>query len=178
MPPRSSEESPRQRAGRTPDLIQSHLRLYPGNSGGPLVNARGQVVGINNMVGGGLAFAIPSRIVQQFVATGASANARPRLGVQVLDVELPDALRARVGTTAPSAALIAAVEDESPAEVAGLLPGDIVIGVDGRAIASSGDLLLALGRDAGESAIHLTIIRAGARRELRVMPRQVETAAA
>ncbi|HEV7126337.1 MAG TPA: trypsin-like peptidase domain-containing protein [Ktedonobacterales bacterium] len=178
-PPRADAESPRQRAGRTPDLIQSHLRLYPGNSGGPLVDARGQVVGINNMIGGGLAFAIPSRIVQQFVASaGAGAGTRPQLGVQVLDVELPDALRIRAGTTAPSAAMIAAVEPASSAEAAGLLPGDIVIGVAGHAIAGTGDLLLALGREPSGAPIALTIIRAGERQELRVTPQLPAAAAA
>src|SRR5215831_4417817 len=50
------------------DFIQADLRLYPGNSGGPLADAQGRVVGVNAMMGGGLAFAIPSRVVEQFLA--------------------------------------------------------------------------------------------------------------
>jgi serine protease Do len=172
------EDSPRRRAARTPDLIQSNLRLYPGNSGGPLLNARGEVVGINNMIGGGLAFAIPSRIVRQFVAAAdADAPSRPRLGVQVLDVELPTAMRLRAGTNAPSAVLIAAVEADSPAAASGLLPGDLVIGIDGRAVASVRDLLLALGQ-ADPGARTLTLLRGGVRRELALPPGQAAAAAA
>jgi S1-C subfamily serine protease len=96
----------------------------------------------------------------------------------VLDVELPDALRIRAGTTAPSAAMIAAVEPASSAEAAGLLPGDIVIGVAGHAIAGTGDLLLALGREPSGAQIALTIIRAGERQELRVTPQLPAAAAA
>jgi serine protease Do len=99
QPPRQQGgDEPRERASRTPDLIQADIRLYPGNSGGPLADARGRVVGINTMVGGGLAFAIPSRIVQQFIAlSGASGAARPRLGVEVRTVEVPASLRTRAG---------------------------------------------------------------------------------
>lgn len=173
------EENPRRRAARTPDLIQANLRLYPGNSGGPLLNTRGQVVGINNMIGGGLAFAIPSRIVQQFVAAASAGDAnRPYLGVQVLDVELPPAMRARAGTTAPSAVLIAAVEDESPAAGAGLLPGDLVVGIDGRAVASVRDLLTALGLGAAAGARTLTLLRGGVRRDLALTPGRPTSAAA
>lgn len=172
------EDNPRQRAARTPDLIQANLRLYPGNSGGPLLDARGEVVGINNMIGGGLAFAIPSRIVRQFVAAAATGNTeRPYLGVQVLDVELPRAMRARAGTNAPSAALIAAVEADSPAAAAGLLPGDLVVGIDGRAVAGVRDLLLALAQGAAGTRT-LSLLRGGLRRELTLTPRQPDTAAA
>lgn len=173
------EDNPRRRAARTPDLIQANLRLYPGNSGGPLINARGEVVGINNMIGGGLAFAIPSRIVQQFVADAASGDAeRPHLGIQVLDVELPAALRVRAGTNAPSAVMIAAVEDNSPAADAGLLPGDIVIGIDGHALASVRDLLLALRQGAATGPRTLTLLRGGARRDLTLTPARPTEAAA
>ena len=180
--PRESErdeDNPRRRAARTPDLIQANQRLYPGNSGGPLINARGEVVGINNMIGGGLAFAIPSRIVQQFVADTASGDAeRPHLGIQVLDVELSAAMRARAGTNAPSAVMIAAVEDNSPAASAGLLPGDIVIGIDGHALASVRDLLLALRQGAAAGARTLTLLRGGARRDLTLTPARPAEAAA
>lgn len=178
-PRTANEENPRRRAARTPDLIQANLRLYPGNSGGPLLNARGEVVGINNMIGGGLAFAIPSRIVRQFVAAAASGDAsRPYLGVQALDVELPPAMRARAGTNAPSAVLIAEVEDGSPAATAGLLPGDLVVGIDGRAVASIRDLLLALGHAAASGARTLTLLRGGVRRDLTLTPGRPASAAA
>jgi serine protease Do len=171
------DESPRRRAGRTPDLIQADVRLYPGNSGGPLTDALGRVVGINSMVGGGLAFAIPSRIVQQFLAQGAaSGGARPRLGVQILDVELSEPLRARAGVAADTAVLVAGVEDGSPAAAAGLLTGDIIIGVDGHMIRSVRELVYAVRTGGASGQWTVRLLRGGERRELTV--RAAEQAAA
>jgi serine protease Do len=162
---------PRERAARTPDLIQSDLRLYPGNSGGPLADARGRVVGINSMIGGGLAFAIPSRIVQQFMAfAGVGGNTPPRLGIEVLTVPLPEGLRIRTGIQAESAVLVARVDPDGLAARAGVTIGDLIIGLQGRAVTTGRDLLVALGRVTGPAGPHglLTIIRAGQRKELAV----------
>jgi serine protease Do len=167
--PRShaAEEGPRERAARTPDLIQADIRLYPGNSGGPLADAQGRVVGINSMVGGGLAFAIPSRIVQQFIAmAGAPDRERPHLGVQVLTVELPPAMRARARIAAPSGVLVAAVEPDSHAAAAGLLVGDLLVGIDGRAVTTARELILALSLEGAAAVRTLTVLRGGERREL------------
>jgi serine protease Do len=171
-------DSPRQRASRTPDLIQADVRLYPGNSGGPLTDAHGRIVGINSMVGGGLAFAIPSRIVQQFIAqSAASGGARPRLGVQILDVELPAALRARAGIAAETAVLVGGVEDGSPAAEAGVLTGDIIFGLDGHAIRSVRELTYAVRTGAPTRPWTVRLLRGGERRELTVRPPQAEAAA-
>jgi serine protease Do len=163
------EASPRERAARTPDLIQANLALYPGNSGGPLADARGRVVGINSMIGGGLAFAIPSRIVGQFITIAGVAGAtRPRLGVEVLTVPLPDTLRTRAGIRADSAVMVAGMEPEGPAARAGVQIGDLLVGLDGRGIATARDLLVVLSRTSaapgGKSV--LTVVRAGQRKEL------------
>ena len=112
------------------ELIQADIRLYPGNSGGPLADARGRVVGINAMIGGGLGFAIPSRTVRQFVAE-ADGIANPMLlGVQVVTVPLPDALRQRLSIAQETAPLIAAVEAGSAGAQAGLLVGDVLLAID------------------------------------------------
>jgi serine protease Do len=169
--PRTTEDegSPRERAARTPDLIQANLSLYPGNSGGPLADARGRVVGINSMIGGGLAFAIPSRIVEQFITiSGAPGAARPKLGVEVLTVPLPATLRAAAGLRAESAVMVAALEAGGIAERAGIQIGDVLVGLDGRGLTTARDLLVALSRTNGAPGAKsvLTIIRAGQRKEL------------
>jgi serine protease Do len=171
-------EEPRERASRTPDLIQADVRLYPGNSGGPLTDARGRVVGVNSMVGGGLAFAIPSRIVQQFIAqSAAGGGARPRLGVQIMDVALPQALRARAGVAAETAVLVAGVEEGSPAAAAGVLTGDVIIGLDGHAIRSVRELTYALRAGASGGPWTVRLVRGGERHEMTMRPPQAEAAA-
>ncbi len=134
VPEQPPERDPRRAWGvwrpRRIELIQADVRLYPGNSGGPLADARGRVVGINAMVGGGLGFAIPSRTVQQFVAEADGIEHPVLLGVQVLTAQLPEALRQRLGIQQETAPLIAAVETGSAGERAGLLVGDILLAVD------------------------------------------------
>ncbi|HEY7984165.1 MAG TPA: trypsin-like peptidase domain-containing protein [Ktedonobacterales bacterium] len=176
--PLREDESPRRRAGRTPDLIQADVALYPGNSGGPLTDAHGRVVGINSMVGGGLAFAIPSRIVQQFIAqSAANGGARPQLGVQVLDVELPAALRTRAGVSADSAVLVGGVEEGSPAALAGVLTGDIIVGLDGHQVRSVRELVYAVRTSAPDGPWTVRVVRGGERHEITVRPVPREAAA-
>ena len=90
-PDESREERPRRgwRFGRRleTEVIQADIRLYPGNSGGPLADAQGRVVGVNSMVVGGLGFAIPSQAVRQFLAE-TQRNTQLYLGVQVLSTPI------------------------------------------------------------------------------------------
>src|SRR5579859_4645160 len=86
------------------NLIQADIRLYPGNSGGPLADARGRVVGVNSMVGGGLGFAIPSRVVEQFLTEASQTPTQGYLGVQVLTVPVQATLRQRLNISQESAA--------------------------------------------------------------------------
>lgn len=169
------ERDPRRAWGqwqpRRIELIQADIRLYPGNSGGPLADATGRVVGINAMVGGGLGFAIPSRTVQQFL-TEADGSAQPFvLGVQILTVPLPDALRQRFGVQQETAPMIAAVEAGSAGDQAGLLIGDVLLAVDGVAVRAAEHLGRLLNR-AGmrEQPRTLTIVRAGEQQTLIVNP--------
>jgi serine protease Do len=97
--------------------VQAAIRLAPGNSGGPLADAAGQVVGINTMVvSGGLALAIPGAVVEEFVRSGPSS----RLGVTVQPVRLNG--RDRLGL------VILSIDSQSPAEQASLLIGDVILG--------------------------------------------------
>lgn len=132
--------------------VQADVRLAPGNSGGPLANAYGQVIGINSMINGGLALAVPSNDVERFLRRGAE---QPYLGITTQPVQVRLEGRRALGLlvleTAPGGA----------AEAAGLLIGDVLIGVTGRPFSAPEDLLDAL-HDAGPgSALSLDLLRAG-----------------
>jgi len=127
-------------------FIQTDVAINPGNSGGPLINMRGEVIGINSQIysrsGGfmGISFAIPIdeaiRVSEQLRATGRVQ--RGRLGVQIDQVskEVAESL----GLTKTQGALVRGVEQGSPAEKAGLEPGDIILKFDGKPIEKSSDL--------------------------------------
>jgi len=115
--------------------VQADVRLAPGNSGGPLADARGRVIGINTMVAGRLALAIPSNAVHQFLCAG------PRsawLGVTLHPVRVPR------GDARAFGLVILEVEPGSPAANASLLPGDILLGTEGNPFHSTADLARSL----------------------------------
>jgi serine protease Do len=142
-------------------VIAADIRLAPGNSGGPLANAAGEVVGVNSMIAGGLGIAIPTTTVARFLH---AQRPRPRLGVALRGVTV--ALRpARRGEPRTIAAglLVLEVAGGSAAARAGVLPGDVLLGADGTPFASADDLLDRLaGADAG-STLRLDVGRAGRR---------------
>lgn len=128
------------------ELVQADIRLYPGNSGGPLLDARGRVVGVNAMVGGGLGFAIPSNTVRRFLDETGRSGQRAYIGVQAQTVPLTPSQRQRAGITHETVPLIVAVEAGGPAEAAGILVGDALLSVDGRATQSAEHLVRLLNR--------------------------------
>jgi serine protease Do len=117
--------------------VQADVRLAPGNSGGPLANARGEVIGINTMIAGRLALAIPSNAVRDFLAVG-PANAW--LGVTLHPTLVPRP--AGKGNT--FGLVLLEVEPGSPADLASLMPGDILLGTEEKAFAAIDDLAAAL----------------------------------
>ncbi|HJY86121.1 MAG TPA: trypsin-like peptidase domain-containing protein [Candidatus Acidoferrales bacterium] len=132
--------------------VQAAIRLAPGNSGGPLADARGHIIGINTMVAGGLALAIPSNAVAQFITAGPSDI---WLGVTLRPVRLPRDDGSTFGL------LVLEVEPGSPAASASLLPGDILLGADSQAFRSLEDLaqsLEATGRS-GPGLLRLDFLR-------------------
>jgi len=127
--------------GRRP-WVQAAIRLAPGNSGGPLADAAGQVIGINTILAsGGIALAVPTATVVEFLKNGP----RPRLGVTIRIVRLER--RRSVGL------LIMSIEPGSPAEQASLLIGDILIGTLGSRFTTAADLANAIDDAIGEALI-------------------------
>jgi serine protease Do len=117
--------------------VQADVRLAPGNSGGPLADAHGRVIGINTMVAGSLALAIPSNTVRNFLSAGPE-NAW--LGMTVHPVLVPRS----DGAAKTFGLVILEIESGSPADLASLMPGDILIGAEGKAFAAIEDLAEAL----------------------------------
>jgi serine protease Do len=127
-------------------FIQTDVAVNPGNSGGPLFNLRGEVVGINSQIfsptGGylGLSFAIPidvaNDIANQLRTTGKVTRGRIAVGIQTVTKELADGL----GLAKPVGALVSSVEKGGPADKAGIEVGDVILRFDGKAIVASEDL--------------------------------------
>ncbi len=136
-------------AGR---LVQADIRLAPGNSGGPLADAQGRVIGVNSMISGGLGLAVPANIVVDFTQ---SLQPQPVLGIEIHPIAITAG-----GVSGPGLVIVGIAAD-SAAEVAGLLQGDIVIGAGGQRFERAGDLIRAL-RDAGAGgSLALDIVRGG-----------------
>ncbi len=110
-----------------PRAVMADLRLYPGNSGGPLADCQGHVVGINTMIANGLAVAVPSNTVERFL----QGKSRPQLGVTLQPVLLG---RRSLGL------LVLSILPGSAAETAGVQIGDVLIGVSGQLFTSMNDL--------------------------------------
>jgi serine protease Do len=134
--------------------VQADVRLAPGNSGGPLADARGCVIGINTMVAGRLALAIPSNVVRDFLTTGPSDA---WLGVTVHSVRLPRSDVAR-GNSHTFGLLLLEVEPRSPASSASFLAGDILLGTEQKAFTSLGDLSQVL-QGSGPRLLRLKFLR-------------------
>jgi serine protease Do len=138
--------------GSSARYVRSDVALAPGNSGGPLLNARGEVVAINAMIFGLMALSIPSNAAQAWVA----GERRPRLGIRVLPVELPAFLRREAGT---AGLVIAGVETGGAADRAGLLVGDVLLAIAGKPLGEAGTLLETMAH-AGD-VVSLRVMRGG-----------------
>lgn len=146
--------------------IKSDVILAPGNSGGPLLNADGMVVGVNAMVfGGDLAVSIPSNVVSSWI-TGLSRRRQISLGFEVETVDLPVALRekAGVGSKRDSGLLVVALEAgelrEQPAG-SGLLIGDLLLDAAGKSIDDATSLLDIVARKDREDSLRMRLVRGG-----------------
>ncbi len=161
-------------------FIQTDVAINPGNSGGPLINMRGEVVGINSQIysrsGGsmGISFSIPMdeavRVSEQLRATGRVT--RGRIGVQIEQVTKDVA--ESIGLGQPYGALVRAVEADGPADKAGVEAGDIIIKFNGKKVEKSSDLPRMVGGTKPGSKSALTVFRRGASKDLTVTVAEIE----
>lgn len=161
-------------------FIQTDVAINPGNSGGPLINMRGEVVGINSQIysrsGGfmGISFAIPMdeaiRVSEQLRASGRVS--RGRIGVQIAPVTKEVA--ESIGLAKAQGVLVRGVEEGSPAEKAGIEAGDIITRFDGKPIDKPADLPRAVGNTKPGSKVGITVFRHGGHKDLSIMVAEME----
>ncbi len=153
-------------------FLQTDVAVNPGNSGGPLFNLKGEVVGINSQIFSrtgsyaGISFAIPidyaAHVIEQLKATGKVT--RGRIGVSITNVSRDLALS--LGLAKTDGAAVGAVEEGSPAAKAGLEAGDVILKMDGRVIESSADLSRSVRAVQPGQRIALNVWRAGKTRDI------------
>ncbi len=154
------------------DLIQTDAAINPGNSGGPLLNADGEVVGINMLVrsgpGAGLGFAIPinraRQIANQLIATGKVAH--PFIGVGLAPVD-PGSVKENLGVR------VVSVAPNGPAARAGLRQGDVVVAAGGARVTNASQLVAAVERAGVGRTLNLTVNRGGSELQIAVIPAQI-----
>lgn len=155
-------------------FIQSDVAINPGNSGGPLFNLDGKVVGINSQIytrsGGsiGLSFAIPTSlaldVIEQLKSKGRVDRGWLGVYIQDIDKELAESLE----LDKPQGALIVQVEQDAPADDAGIQAGDVIVMFDGKTILESGDLPHVVGLIAPGKTVKVKLIRKGKHRTVKV----------
>ena len=163
-------------------LIQTDVAINPGNSGGPLINMRGEVVGINSQIysrsGGymGISFAIPIdeavRVSDSLRASGRVIRGRIGVAIGPVTKEVAES----IGLGKPVGAMVSSVESGGPADKAGVEAGDIVTKVDGRVVEKFGDLPRMVGMAKPGAKIALQLFRRGAYREVSVAVVEFEPA--
>ena len=161
-------------------LIQTDVAINPGNSGGPLINLRGEVVGINSQIysrsGGfmGISFAIPideaTRVADQLRVNGRVI--RGRIGVQIGPVSKE--IAESIGLGQPRGALVSGVEKDGPADKGGVEAGDIIVKVDGKGVDKSSDLPRIVGATKPGTKAALQVFRRGATKDLSVTVAEFE----
>lgn len=161
-------------------FIQTDVAINPGNSGGPLINMRGEVVGINSQIysrsGGfmGISFAIPMdeamRVSEQLTTTGRVS--RGRIGVMIAPVTKEVA--ESIGLGKSEGVLVRGVEEGAPADKAGVEAGDIILKFDGKAIDKTADLPRAVGNTKPGTSVSITVFRRGQTLELNVTVAEIE----
>jgi S1-C subfamily serine protease len=157
------------------DVVQTDAALNPGNSGGPLVSTRGEVVGINTAViagAQGICFAVASNTAK-FVLGEIIRHGRVRrayIGVSAQTVPVPRRYAREFGLDNRLGALVTGIEPKSPAAAAGLVTQDIIVGLDGESVAGIDDLVRLLDAGRVDRDVALKVLRFGALMELSVHP--------
>ena len=158
-------------SGKRLDLIQTDAAINPGNSGGPLLNAAGEVVGINTLVrsgpGAGLGFAIPINrartIAGQLVSTGRASH--PMVGIGLSSVPSP-----QPGAPAPLGAVVRSLVPAGPAAQAGLQLGDVIVSIGGSRVSGPADVVTAVDRHGVDRPLNLVVDRDGQALQVTMTP--------
>jgi serine protease Do len=161
--------------GTSVQMIQTDAAINPGNSGGPLINTRGEVVGINTMIvtGGsqasaGVGFSVPINVAKEILPQLREKGrvVRGWMGVNIMPVS--EDLAATYGLSEGRGAYVSAVADGSPAEKAGLQPEDVILSADGRAIDDSSDLSRLIASKSPGTTVKLDVVRGRDRKTVSV----------
>jgi len=170
-------------SGRTiEDVIQTDAALNPGNSGGPLVSSQSEVIGINTAIingAQGICFAVASNTAQ-FVLSEIIRHGyvrRAYIGVAGQTAPVPRRHAVNAGVENKMGALLMQIESDGPAAQAGLLPGDVVIKLDGVEINGVDDLIRVLDRDRIGRALAMDVLRLGRLRAIDIHPVERKPAA-
>jgi S1-C subfamily serine protease len=159
------------RGGRIDQSIRLDLALYPGFSGGPLVNVEGKVLGLNtNGFGRGRAVTIPvatvNRVVDELLEKGHIA--RPYLGIAMQPVAIPEALRSKLKSSATGGLMVLHVELGGPADKAGIVLGDVIVELQGKPALDTDHIQDLLASAKVNDKIGTTVIRGGTPLELSI----------
>ena len=157
--------------GRWQNMIQTDAAINPGNSGGPLINTKGEVVGINTAIIGsdaggggniGIGFAVPIDTVKTLLPQLRKGKVvRGRIGVQIGRNPITEAEAKGLGLPKPEGAIVSQVEHDSPAEKAGIQPGDVIVEFGGKAVPNSDTLVQMVTATAPGSRVPARLIRNG-----------------
>jgi len=174
-------------AGTGVDMIQTDASINPGNSGGPLLNTRGQVIGINTLIitqgvaqSSGVGFAVPINVAKEILPQLREKGkvVRGWLGVTIEPVS--EDMAKTFGMKEAKGAVVSSVTQGSPADKAGIKAEDVVLGVDGKRVESNGDLSRYIASKAPQSTVRLQVLRDGAEKPVSVtlgtFPEETETA--
>jgi serine protease Do len=150
------------------DMLQTDAAINPGNSGGPLLNTRGEVIGINTLIitrgvpqSAGVGFAVPINVAKEILPQLRERGkvVRGWLGVSIQAVT--DDMARSLKLKEAKGAIVSDVTSDSPAEKAGVKPGDVVIGVDARTVEDNGDLSRYIASKAPNTTVNLRVLREG-----------------
>ncbi len=157
------------------DVIQTDAALNPGNSGGPLVNSRAEVIGVNTAVivgAQGICFSVASNTAQHVLTQILQHGRvrRARLGIAGEQVHLPQRIKSATGLKQSAAVRVVEVQPGSPAYTGGIEPGDVIVGVDKEAVTGVDDIARVLDGTRIDKRVSIHLRRAGRTRTLEVVP--------
>jgi S1-C subfamily serine protease len=159
------------------DVVQTDAALNPGNSGGPLVSSAGEVIGVNTAIimgAQGICFAVASNTAH-FVAGEIARHGRVRrayIGVAAATTPIPRRIALRLGLDQANGARLIGVDQAGPAAEAGLLSGDLVVGLDGKPVSSVGELTRMLDADKIARTISVDFLRRSEKLRVWIAPRE------